>query len=182
MNNNMTRVHGIILFRYQIHHQHSAFFFSFPLFTAGFISLWPIKKIQSVTSAAKSVLISPISRSPTKNEIWRNFVIINYLFKRQCNNPNTLEKRLFSMRRAIDNFRVSGIVLSRIFLCWIHKVGQLSTKCALQYLDDHTCWCSKSIANWNRSHSLTLNIVLVSSLKINYGHWKKIAQETFHAN
>ncbi len=31
---------------------------------------------------------------------------------------NTLEKRLFSIFRAMDSLRTSGIVLSRIFLCW----------------------------------------------------------------
>ncbi len=80
-------------------------------------------RISKRTSAANSVLISPIPLSPTRNIICRRHsmpalsVWIHVSSTDWC--LQTFENRLFSIFWAIANFKASGSVLSRMFLCLI---------------------------------------------------------------
>ncbi len=141
------------------------------------------------TSPAKSVRISPIAFSPT-----RNMICIQQPKKpkRQAKEErlangwfHTFEKRLFSIFWAIDNFKASGSVRSRMFLCFNrsshhqrHETLQRNVShCANSQVDSNkneskddqmkTCLASYSIMNWNLSHFLMRIIVLISRLQDN---------------
>jgi hypothetical protein len=75
------------------------------------------------TSPAKSVLISPIPLSPTRNMICKRQSDISleiWIYDASTDwNVQTFEKRLFSIFWAINNFKASGSVRSRMFFCLI---------------------------------------------------------------